>query len=64
MARKLVKRDWNQAKGGYTPFAKSSPKASTPTPRTVRVDQTGCTCYDAYDRARGVYYTEKCENHR
>lgn len=59
MARKLVKRDWGQAKGGYTPFAKSSPKA-----KEMPVNDTGCTCYDAFDRARGVYFTQKCENHR
>lgn len=59
MARKLVKRDWGQAKGGYSPFAKSSPKA-----KAVPVNETGCTCYDAFDRVRGEYFTQKCENHR
>lgn len=57
MARKLVKRDWGQAKGGYTPFAKSAPK------KVMLVD-SGCTCHDAYDRARGVWFTQKCGNCR
>lgn len=54
MARKLVKRDWEQAKGGYTPFAKSSPKAKS----------APCACYDAFDRVKGVWFTQKCVVHR
>jgi hypothetical protein len=54
MARKLVKRDWGQKSGGYTPFAKSSPKAA----------QTTCRCYDAFDRVRGEWFTQKCSAHR
>lgn len=64
MARKLVKRDWGQAKGGYSPFAKSSPKAKNPAPHTTRVDRTGCTCYDAINRVTGEVFTEKCRLHR
>ena len=53
MARKLVKRDWGQAKGGYTPFAKSSAKAAS----------APCYCYDAFD-AKGKPITVKCAVHR
>lgn len=59
MARKLVKRDWEQAKGGYSPFAKSSPKA-----KAAPVNETGCTCYQAFDRVHQVWFTQKCEHHR
>lgn len=59
MARKLVKRDWNQPKGGYSPFAKSSPKA-----KAMPVNDTGCTCYEAFDRVHLVYFTQKCGNCR
>lgn len=53
MARKLVKRDWGQAKGGYTPFAKDSPKAAS----------APCYCYDAFN-AKGKPITVKCAVHR
>lgn len=56
MARKLVKRDWGQAKGGYSPFAKSSPKAP-------KVTET-CHCYEAFNRATGEWFTQKCSVHR
>lgn len=59
MARKLVKRDWGQAKGGYSPFAKSSPKA-----KEMPVNDTGCTCYDAINRVTGEVFEEKCRNCR
>ena len=56
MARKLVKRDWGQAKGGYTPFAKSSPKAAK--------SADTCHCSEAFDRVTQQWFTQKCSVHR
>ena len=59
MARKLVKRDWGQAKGGYTPFAKSSPKA--PVKQVALCDTCGGgRQYEAYDRIQGAWFTYRC----
>lgn len=59
MARKLIKRDWNQPKGGYSPFAKSSPKASV---KQVALCDTcgGARTYEAYDRVQRAWFTYRC----
>jgi hypothetical protein len=54
MARKLVKRDWNQPKGGYTPFAKPTAKAAN----------APCYCKDVWDRVHKMWVTELCGVHR
>ena len=51
MARKLVKRDWGQAKGGYTPFAKSSPKAA----KTADTSHSA----ESFDRVTQNWFTQK-----
>lgn len=52
MAREVVKRDYGQAKSGYSPFAKSSPKAAA----------APCFCYDAWNGKR--WFTVKCGVHQ
>ena len=58
MARKLVKRDWGQAKSGYTPFAKSRPAPV----KQVALCETcgGARTYEAYDRVYQTWFTYRC----
>lgn len=51
------KGNWNQPKGGWSPFGASSPKAKA-------AATTSCRCYDAFDRVRGAWFTQKCAAHR
>lgn len=51
----MAKKDWGQKSGGWSPFAASSPKAKT---------APSCYCYEAFNRATGEWFTQKCGAHR
>jgi hypothetical protein len=55
MARKVPKRDYGQAKGGYSPF-----KASVPARKTICTTCDGAGVFDAYDRVKGAWFTYYC----
>jgi hypothetical protein len=58
MARKVPKRDYGQAKGGYSPFKKAAPVKV----KTICSTCGGAGAYDAYDRVKGAWFTYYCNN--
>jgi hypothetical protein len=58
MARKVPKRDYGQATGGWSPFASSAP--TKPVAHQLCRTCDGARTFDAYDRVRDGWFTYSC----